>query len=233
MSEITSFESHHWFWSSLFFFFWFREKFSADLSFSLLSNVLQSSRLLCFSFLLLSLLHTIRHLFSFWSCCFQCVRAFCWCLSVFVECRSSQQRAKTTINRRRVTIAMTSSRLLSSRIFRSTVCLCHSAFKTCDFAKTFAMLRKAFSRRRFDAQSTSTSSIRVFIDNYMFVYTQELALYLFVVLNVIVCVCYIFLFLFHFVLIFSFIISCVTIFFWLIELDYILTLSLFYVWFNW
>ncbi len=83
-------------------------------------------------------------------------------------------------------VAMTSSRLLSSRIFRSAVCLCHSAFETCDFVRTFAMLRETLSKRRLDAQSTSTSSIRALTDNDMFVYTQEFVLYLFVVLSVIV-----------------------------------------------
>ncbi len=81
---------------------------------------------------------------------------------------------------------MTSNRLLFSRIFRSTVYLCRSAFEICDFARTFAMLRETFSRRRLNVQSTSTSSIRALTDNDMFVYTQEFALYLFVVLSVIV-----------------------------------------------
>ncbi len=143
-------------------------------------------RLLYFSLLLLSLLRTIRHLFSFWLCCFQCVWAFFWYLSICVKCRLLQRKAKTAVDRQLITIVKTSNCLLSSRNFRLTICLCHSAFEFYDFARTFAMLWEAFLKLRFYAQSTSTSSIRVFTDNDKFVYAQEFALYLFVVLNVIV-----------------------------------------------
>ncbi len=142
--------------------------------------------LLFFSYLSSSLRRTSLHLSLFWMYCFRCVWAFCWCLLVLIVCFSSWWKAVIAADLRRVTVVTMLSRWLFSRIFRSTVCLCHSAFESYDFAKTFAMLWESFSERHLDAQSTSTWSIRALNSSDVIVYTQGFTFYLFVVLSVIV-----------------------------------------------